>query len=203
MIRHSVIAIFTMLFLTGCTASVLQSNLFEPERVNLTETSYAAADMLIQQSKAFVHSDTPLQIGMLTDIQNPQRFTAFGRLVTSHIGARFVQLGYNVTTASFAPMPLYDDTPSGGLAAGDMGGPAMVTGQPYGIISQGSGAGGNRAIITGNYALARHDILVNLRVIEEGTGRMLAAFDYSLPMTRDLEDLTRSGDEKETGLFRF
>ena len=194
----SVIATISLLALPACTASILHNELFEVEEFNLTQSSYAAADMLIQQSKAFVNSETPLQIGMLTDIQNPQRYTAFGRLVTSHIGARFVQLGYNVTTASFASMPIGGASKDPNeLFPSDMSGP----GQPYGIISQGSGPGGQKAIITGNYALARNNILVNLRVIEEGTGRLLAAYDYNLPHTKDLKALTSTGDEKETSLF--
>jgi hypothetical protein len=195
-----VFSVFSLASLPACTASILQNELFEAEEFNLTQSSYAAADMLIQQSKSFVNSDTPLQIGMLTDIQNPQRHTAFGRLVTSHIGARFVQLGYNVTTASFAPMPTAHATRDPNeLFVSDMSGP----GQPYGIISQGSGSGGQKAIITGNYALARNHILVNLRVIEEGTGRLLAAYDYNLPHSRDLKTLTSSGDDKESTLFGF
>lgn len=167
------------LSLSGCMASIAQNEFFGPDDINLAEKSYGAADMLIQQSRSFVNSDTPLQIGTLRDIRDPQNETAFGRLVAGHIGSRFVQLGYNVTTMSFVPLALAGNSQ------------ITTASQPYSLTAS-SPQGGDKAIITGTYVVARYDVLVNLHVIEENTGRILAAYDYSLPLTSDLKALIKT-----------
>jgi hypothetical protein len=187
------IAVFACIFvLSGCSTSVMQAgNIFEGKHVNLTEVSYAAADMLVQQTKAYVTSDTILQIGMLTDMQEPDVPTAFGRIVAGHIGARFVQLGYNVTAASFqssAGMPMEA---------------AVSNDSAYAAPQQGyiSRKGAGHALITGNYAVARKDVLVNLRIIESASGRVLAAYDYNLPLSGDIKELMKTGTEDEGSSF--
>lgn len=167
---------------TGCA-----SGPFNREYVNVTEQSYAAADMLLQQSKNVITSETPLQIGVLTNIKRPSEMTALGQVIASQIGARFVQLGYNVTTspalnAMAIDSPTYSD--------------AMAPSTP---VPSGGGVG-PRSMITGHYAVAKRDVIVNLRVIEEGSGRVLAAYDYSLPLNSDIKELI-SIESKETNAF--
>ncbi|MCB9988069.1 MAG: hypothetical protein H6868_01905 [Rhodospirillales bacterium] len=170
-----VLPLAVFMALPGCTASFMDSG-FSAEKVDITATNYAAADMLIQQSKSFVTPETPLQIGVLSDINDPNRMTALGRIVTGQIGARFVQLGYNVTAASFdgAIMPGMPTDMAGDMVSPTMGG-AQQQGSP--------------ATITGHYAHGRKSVLINLRILETGTRRVLAAYDYSLPLNDDLEEL--------------
>jgi hypothetical protein len=183
--KHSVfIAVFCFFTLTGCTTSILQNQIFEGEQVNVTEVSYAAADMLIQQTKAFVTADTSLQIGMLTDMRRPDKPTALGRMIPSHIGSRFVQLGYEVTASSFQAM----------------------TGMPQeeiiynGNVNEYSGSSSRdgyaeKALITGHYVVARKEVLVSLRIIETGSGKVLAAYDYSLPLSGDIKEMIHTDDD--------
>ncbi len=177
---------------SGCAGSNLSP--FDRSYVNVTEASYAAADMLLQQSKNVVTPETPLHIGMLTNIKRPSETTAFGQVVASQIGARFVQLGYNVTTSP-ALNAMAIDNP----AAYDPNNSAMGYSSP---MSSGSSGAGVKSMITGHYAVARRDILVNLRIIEEGTGRVLAAYDYSMPLNSDIKELINTGEDKGS-LFSF
>lgn len=168
--------------ITGCTSTP-----FHRSYVNVTEKNYAAADMLLQQSKNVITSETPLHIGVLTNIKRPAEITAFGQVTASQIGARFVQLGYNVTTspalnAMAIDSPAYSD--------------AMA---PSASVSSGVGP---RSMITGHYAVAKRDVIVNLRVIEEGSGRVLAAYDYTVPRNSDIKELI-STETEEDKAFSF
>jgi len=148
---------------------------------SVTESSYGAADMLIQQSRSFITQETPLEIGTLTDLDNPNERTNFGQMITGQIASRFVQLGYNVASGD-----RHDGMPS-----------EMAPSSP--VSSSGNH---NRALITGRYAVARDEVLVNLRIIEAGSGKVLAAYDYNIPKTRDVRELTKTQADKES-FFNF
>lgn len=145
---------------------------------NVAESSYGAADMLVQQSRSFITQQTPLEIGVLTDLDNPNERTNFGQIVAEQIASRFVQLGYTVSA------------PSGSGAPPGMD--AMGTGQPAGMMGM-----PGRAVITGRYAVARDEVLVNLRIVEADNGKVLAAYDYNVPKTRDVRELVKSQADKD------
>jgi len=39
-------------------------------------------------------------------------------------------------------------------------------------------------------------VLINLRLIENGTGRVLASYDYAVDYTRDVKELSQTHAEK-------
>ncbi len=172
--------VLMLLFLSGCTAALMAAGQGRSAEGLLTESSYGAADMLIQQSRSLISTETPLAIGMLTDLDSPNEQTNFGRMVTEQIASRFVQLGYNVTAA-----PGTGEPP-----------PAIAGAQGY-VQRQDSGKAG-ASVITGTYAVARDAILVNLRIVESASGKVVAAFDYPVPLTRDVRELAKTSAEKSS-----
>lgn len=152
--------------------------------VSLTQANYNAADMLSQQTQAVMSRDNLLRIGMIEDIAHPAAETPFGKTVASHIAARFVQLGYPVSAASYGEMsggaPLPDYRPDFK--------PDYQAGGAYGS-AYGAAPAARNVLLTGQYAVAKKDILVNLRLLDAGSNRVIAAYDYSLPMSRDLKKL--------------
>lgn len=157
-----------MLLLAGCS-TLMETGRAKQGGAALTSSSYAAADMLIQQSRHFLTTDTNLEIGVITDLDSPNERTNFGSMVAEQIASRFVQLGYNVSVS---------DMPQ----------------------AQGAAPGG--AVITGRYAVARDGVLVNLRIIEAGAGKVLAAYDYTVPKTPDVRELTKTQADKDS-FFSF
>ena len=53
-------------------------------------------------------------------------------------------------------------------------------------------------VISGTYAVARDSVLVNLRLLNPGVEKVVAAYDYQVPITRNVRDLTKTEDEKES-----
>jgi hypothetical protein len=149
----------------------------------LRENNYAAADMLIQQSRNNLSLETAIETGILTEVNKPGVYTALGRIIPSQIGARFVQLGYTVKTLSYESM-------SGSQAQGSDQGNYMQDQSPADVL------------IAGNYALGRKDVFVNLRLVEIGSGKILAAYDYNVPLTSDIRELSKTEEEKGR-LFSF
>lgn len=150
---------------------------------NLTGTSYAAADMLLQQSQMHLSQSTVLALGTLTDLKVPNNPAPFGRIVAGQVGGRFVQLGYNVH------MP--DDI--GTVSAGDMpASPATpVMKAPLGEVAPGKGisVGNVQAMITGHYTRSGNNVLVNLRIVDMGSGQIWGAYDYTIPMTNEIAEM--------------
>ncbi len=181
------------LLLPGCAVTEeIQTHLFDTTKVNLTENSYAAADMLAQQTQSRMTPHTPLRIAVLTDVTTPGETTAFGQQIANHLGSRFVQLGYNVQSvplpptlmalqAGAAPVPL---NPTGGAPQ-----PAQTG------VSPSSAKG--EALITGTYSRMKDTIQVNLKVLQGADQKVIAAYDYALPMTRDLREISMSAAERQ------
>ncbi len=194
--KFSILMLAVVMPLLAACASGM-SMLSTPD-TNLTSTSYAAADMLLQQAEARISQDTVLALGTLTDLKTPASTAPFGKIVSGQIGARFVQLGYNVN------MP--DDI--GTVSAGDMpASPAApvlkapLEGAPTGGVS----VGNVQAMITGHYVISGGDILVNLRIVDMSSGRIWGAYDYNIPMTNEIAEMARppAAPGEKRGFFDF
>jgi hypothetical protein len=194
MMVMAVLMVMTVPMLGGCTAAALiAAGGGEKQGVSLTQANYGAADMLSQQTQAVLSRETVLQMGMISDIAHPAAETPFGKTVASHIAARFVQLGYHVSAAGYgemsggAPLPTYQvsGSPDGGYGGAAYGVPAA-----------------RNAMLTGQYAVAKHGVLVNLRLLDTASNRVIAAYDYTVPLTRDTEELVAVPGVKK-GWFGF
>jgi len=147
--------------------------------VTFTQSGYSAADALIQQARGSLTPDTIIKAGVLTDINNPAAVSTLGRVLTAQVGARFVQMGYNVGSASF------DET----MALRQQSSQSS----PYGSNrSANGGPTSGPVLIAGQYAMAHKSVLVGLRLIDIPTGRVLSAYDYDLPMTSDVRELAKT-----------
>lgn len=177
--------------LTGCAVTEeFQREFFDRRTVNLTDSSYAAVDALTQQLRPHVSPATPLRVGELTDVATPGETTPFGRHVSTQIGSRLVQLGYNVRSA---PLPPAMIPPATGASI-----PAQTSGAPQ-KLQTGSMAPGNpqgETIVTGTYTRMKDHIIIALRVVQGEQGRMVGAYDYTIPMTREMREMSMSAAER-------
>lgn len=180
--------------LTACAVvEEVQTSLFDTTKVNLADSSYAAADMLAQQTRSRMDQATPLKIAVLTDVTTPTETTAFGQQVSNQLGSRFVQLGYNVQSVPLTP-DVVQTTP---LAGGPVPiAPNTNAPQPVQMGMQPK-IGRGDAIITGTYTRMKDTLQVSLKVLQAPDQKIIAAYDYTLPMTRDLRDISMSAAERK------
>ncbi len=173
--RAAVLAsLLSCLLLPGCIdagtavtagAGAMLQDVFEREDVNLAEKNYAAADYLVQQISAFVPKSAPISVQPLTLVAEPEITSELGQKIPEQVGARLMQLGYNV---------YLDETVPGAVK-----GVAMTRKEP-------------RFILGGTYETNRRDVPINLRMVNASSGKVVGSFDYVLPRYGELRELSES-----------
>lgn len=187
--------------LSACAVvSEMQAGLFDTTKVNLTDSAYAAADVLAQQTNSHMTHATPLRTMIITDINHPNEVTAFGAQLANQLGSRFVQLGYNVRAMPMAPSTIQAsliDAPVP-LASAVGGAPQpTINNAPSGVRAVKNSATGSDCVVTGNYTRLKHSLLVSLRIIQGADQRIIAAYDYTLPLTSEIDELSMGAIERE------
>lgn len=170
----------------------VQTSLFDTTKINLADSSYAAVDMMAQQTKSRMTVHTPLKIAVLTDVTTPTETTAFGQQVSNQLGSRFVQLGYNVQSVPMQPAMIES-------AALDVGKPIPLNnGAPQAKqMGQQPTMGRGDALVTGTYTRMKDTMQVSLKILQAPDQKIIAAYDYTLPMTRDLREISMSAAERK------
>jgi hypothetical protein len=168
--QHLLIAFIGVIALAGCMAVpelVKQTNEYIFFRdVNLQERNYAAADYLSSITGATIDKRTTLLVPEpLLHANNTGMTSPFGTLVSEQVGVRFAQLGYRVHLAD-------DRNPR--------------TASPAAIPASNEGVS-----ISGTYLPGGSYADIRLRLVERATGRVLGAFDYSLPVNREVSRLMK------------
>lgn len=152
-------------------------------QVNLTASSYGAADMLLQQSQSRLSQHTVLALGALQDLKTPHNTAPFGRIVAAQLGARFVQLGYNVH--------IPDDI--GTVSAGDMPAapatPVLKAPLSPSPLNKGTTVGNTQAMLTGHYVRSGQELMVNIRIVDMGSGQIWGSYDYTIPLTNEIVEM--------------
>ena len=156
----------------GCTMALLDSvsaGVFPDEQVNFTAQNYAAADYLIQQAKTFIDRGAVIEARSLGDTDHPEMESTYGKMVPEQIGVRLSQLGYRVDLTKVATAA---DTNYLKPAS------SSFTKEPDFILS-------------GTFTRRRIEVDVSTRMIDVKNGRVIAVFDYTLPRTREIDELAK------------
>lgn len=158
--------------------------------IRMKDSSYMAADALSKQSSQRLPQGTPILIGTLSDINKMETSTPLGRTIAEQIGARFVQRGYTVSDVRFRNAINVKQTENK-KDAGE-----YFLSRDTAVLKGEQDVG---AVVTGTYVVAKTEVLVNLRMIEATSSRVLAAYDYRLPMTSDVRALVYGAKAASAG----
>ena len=153
--------------------------------------SYVASDKIIRQLRGEVTDETPILIGTFSNIDKLETTNTLGRTVTEHVSTRFVQRGFSVTEMKMRQSVNIQNTTYGNAASGEF----LMSRDVRAVSGEHKAA----AIVTGTYAVASTDVLINLRVMDVETGKVLASTDYTLPRNDDVNALL--GDDAATSFF--
>lgn len=152
--------------LTGCSETMKDFTsrpLFLDQDVNLPQKNHAAADLLISQAQSNLTNQTPIAVAPLNELLQPEISSAFGAVITEQVGVRMSQLGYNVQLDYVTG---YTD-----LQAATPEKPEII--------------------LTGNYNPRRRDVAISLRMADLQSKRIIASFDYTVPRTREVEEMIK------------
>ena len=163
-------AVFLAFFLAGCSSNertVRQVSYEEAANSELIGANYKAANALIAQARLALDLDQPVIIATVVNINQLESSSAFGRLVSEHISARFSQSGYKMIEMK-ARKTVYMKRNEGEL---------LLTREIKDIAAEHNA----QAVVVGLYAVSTDMIFVNVKVIHPNGNQVLAAYDYAVP----------------------
>jgi hypothetical protein len=155
--------------LGGCTAAFLNTaahGIFTQEEINFREKNFATADYLVGQARAFIKHNDLVVAEPLSDVHQPGMESDMSKMIPEQIGVRMSQLGYRMDLERVATTK---DTNYLKPAKSDNAKPKFI--------------------LTGTFLRQRRDMDVSVRIVDATSARVVAAFDYTLPMTREVNDL--------------
>ncbi len=161
------------LFTAGVAATA--NGIFDSPKVNLREKDAAAADYLLQQSGNYINREDIIAAKPLYEADHAGVSSPLGRKISSDIALRLSELGYNLDLHEVA--------------------------SPSDKAISSVGAAYPQYILSGTYLIIRkkRKVAVSLRISDAGSGKMISAFDYTMPLTGEIDRLSRG----ETRIFRI
>ena len=138
--------------------------------------TYEATDRLISASRPRVEAGASVLVASLVNVDNLEQSSTFGRMVAEQASGRLAQLGYMIREPKLR----------GSLAIKRRTGELMLSRD----LMQLGRSQQAQAVVTGTYAVGGENIYVNLRLIALGSGQILSAVDYLVPIDRDVRRMT-------------
>lgn len=148
---------------------------FSDPNVNLKEKNYAAADLLQSKIKDKVSPYKVILAQPLEQVDHLGVSSDFGLAIPEGVGLRLQELGYSVL--------LHDVAPYGNKS---------LYPKPINSVSA-------DFVLRGAYAVKIKDIDVFLRIVDTKTRRVVGAFDYTMPLSREIKKMA----ETEPQVFRI
>ena len=195
-IRSLCRVLFALGLVGAAAACSYDDPVFPRPRLTMLEIDYDAADVLAHQARGVLPAGTPVHIDVLTNAYapiatsddpdaKPSRETTITRtpLPDESDPEIVAQPEMPVTTAS-------EMSPFGKVVLQQVGGRWVDLG--FNVVGGFGRPHRGQAVLTGQYARTGGHVLVNLRLVDAGSGRILAAYDYSVPVTGAVGDLLRS-----------
>lgn len=143
--------------------------------------NYQAADMLIgllrtaPDSRSTVPENGSLIVGTIVNIDSLDHSSTLGRVVSEQISARFSQRGYNMVEMKFRNS-VYMKRSEGEL---------VLTRE----ISEVAKSHSAQAVVVGSYGVSGDSVFVNVKVVQPMTNIVMAAYDYVLPLNREIRSM--------------
>lgn len=160
-----------VLLLTACATNkdISKTNLGSTEFIRKNQV---AVDQLAGQlGQGKVQKDYPVIVASVVSMNQLNRTSTFGRLLSEQVSARFSQLQYQVVEPKLrGDLMIRED------------GEFLMTRELKEIAKSVSA----QAVVVGTYVETSQDIFVNLKVVQPETNYVLAATSYAIPLAKDV-----------------
>ncbi|AKR42906.1 hypothetical protein ACJ67_05350 [Methylophilus sp. TWE2] len=164
-------ALVLMLFLSSCATHKDYSKSYLGSTEFIKKNQAAVDQMASQLAQAKVQKDYPVLVASVVSINQLNRTSTFGRLLSEQVSARFSQLQYQVVEPKLrGDLMIRED------------GEFLMTRELKEIAKSVSA----QAVVVGTYVETSQDIFVNLKVVQPETNHVLAATSYAIPLAKDV-----------------
>jgi hypothetical protein len=160
---------------TGIATGVLEADAMRLTPTDLRSRVYAAIDNMLSQNALLAATRGPLVVGSIADIQDVNRTTPLGNAIAELARSRLVQKQYNVTDLRLRSQVFLD------RAQGEL----TLSRDRRAVLPSPSTA----EIVSGTYAVGNGTVYVSLRVTAAIDAHIMAAGDFTLPRTADVDRL--------------
>lgn len=170
-------------------SSVMPEPTYEQAQNNaFNSTNYAAVAELMKRYPAAAapastnnfggsNSGAPFIVATLVNIDQLEQSSTLGRLISEQVASRMTQLGYGVLELKVR----------NGIYMKRNEGELLLTRE----IKEVATTHNAQAVIVGTYAESSTLIYVNLKIVNPATSVVLAAYDYALPLDKQIQSLIR------------
>lgn len=168
-----VIMCLSLFMLQGCAVSMVSAAkeagiefLFGKD-VNLTASSYGAADFLVQQAETYIEHFDLIKMEKLVHVDAPDLTSDLASVIPEQVGARLIQLGYRMDVSEVAT--------------------EIAQTLPQDSRSQVK----PDHIVTGTYRIIEKEdaVRINLRFVTYETARVIGTFQYHIPYNSEIKKL--------------
>lgn len=147
----------------------------------VTAANYKAAEYLIEKLPKKMFKDNPLLVASFVNVDDLNQSSTFGRMISEQISSRLKQLGYTAIEMKLRTEIFIKE-----------GSGEFLLSRELSEISTKHSA---QAVVVGTYASAADRVYLTVRVINVADSRILASYDYKIPMTRDVFKMLLKGKE--------
>jgi TolB-like protein len=152
----------------------------------LAVQTYKAVDRIISQAGMVSGDATPVVVGTLANVDTMERSQTFGRTVAEQVSARLTQNGYNVSELKLRNSLNIKQGQVDGSEAGE-----YILTRDIESVRQEYKIG---RVVTGTYSIAGREIMVNLKMIDIATGRIMGATDYAVALDANTTKLIQGNN---------
>lgn len=177
MILKRLILFGICLYLSACVSNDYRFTNY-PAHSFIAQNNRAVNAISTQLAKRDINSLTPLSplvIATIVKMDDLRHTSPFGRLVTEHVAARFVQLNYNIIEFKLGKAIMMKPD------QGDF----ELTRDVQALVN----AVKAKAVVIGTYTDNMNDVYINLKVVNPANSVIIGAHSYAVPKAPNIEDM--------------
>lgn len=163
----------TLFALPACTQALIETakyGIFTTEDSKMRIRNIAAADYMNQTLSGYADETNLIRATPLHERLEPAISSQLGEIIAEQIGTRLSQIGYSVDLRGVSSADTTAYLAPGSDIANQS--PAFILG--------------------GSYMQQDQKLQISARITDAKTGKAVAVFDYSLPLTHEIHDLSRA-----------
>lgn len=186
-VRRCVAILGSMLVLSSfsaCGYSPVAESILASESARLASTDlqgivYPVVDQMLNQDPTLLPTGGPIVVGSIEDIRDVNGTTPLGNAIAELVRSRLVQRHFITTDLRLRSQVLFDQSK----------GELMLSRDRRAVRPAPEAA----EIVSGTYAVGSGTVYVSLKILEAADARIMAAGDFMLPRTADVDRLLGVG----------
>lgn len=192
---HVILLMMVSFLLYGCSIQDLElnqskfnNNLIYQDydfKLNLGDFNHVAGKNMVKQIHTQEYDDKkPILVASFVDINDLNSTSPFGRVVSQQLATPFVQAGFTLKELLLRKHFIIVKEKKG----------EFMLSRNFNDIIKDHNA---QAVLVGTYAQAGDIIYLNSKLVDAVNGKILAAYDYSIPNNKDVKYLLRKDTARQ------